>query len=234
MNKILIPWPPDGTHTTIDFASLLRFSDTQGDHDTLGMYHLQTSLTRLATNARFIAFRHSSSPLTSGLSPSLRIGYEAHMTSLSNPGAGRWMYVVPSEPRFALTDTDYVCAIRTRLYLQGHTLPLTNCNCQPFDDAVGAYVDDVIAIVRSLIAIIWSSGPCPMPERQSSNTGNTTRSLKMLPVIPRLENIKRRVNLSRNNTKLRLYTFRYNLVSAKTIVLMEWLIQLEGAVNLLM
>jgi len=64
------------------------------------------------------------------------------MTSLTNPGAGRWMYVVPSEPCFALTNTDYVCAIRTRLYLQGHTLPLTHCNCQPFEDAVGAYVDD--------------------------------------------------------------------------------------------
>ena len=142
MDKILIPWPPDGTHTTIDFASLLRFYDTQSDNYTLGMYHLQTSLTRLATNACYFAFRHFSSPLITGLPPSLRIGYEAHMTSLANPGAGRWLSVVPSEPRFALTNTDYVCAIRTRLYLQGHTLPLTHCNCQPFEDAVGAYVDD--------------------------------------------------------------------------------------------
>ena len=142
MDKILIPWPPDGSHTTIDFASLLRFYDMNSEHNTLGMYHLQTSLTRLANNARFVAFRHSSSPLINELSPSLRVGYEAHMTSLENKGAGRWLYVVPKERRFALTNSDYMCAIRTRLYLQGHTLPLTHCNCQAFQDRDGAYADD--------------------------------------------------------------------------------------------
>jgi len=81
LDRLLIPWVPDDTNTTIKLSSLLQFYG--GDERSIpGKYHLQTSLTRLAQLSYCHAFRHSSSPLISQLSDKFRQGYNVHMASL--------------------------------------------------------------------------------------------------------------------------------------------------------
>jgi hypothetical protein len=142
MDDILVPCD---AHSTIDFPSLLRFYEKGGVNEKLGMYHLQSSLTRMASASSSLAARHPESPLIMQLSRPLRDGYDVHMTSLQHPGTGCWLYAVPRGPRFVFSNVDYVCAIRTRLYVQGHTAVLTRCNCEDGNhngDGEGAYVVD--------------------------------------------------------------------------------------------
>ena len=142
--ELLLPWAPahdmDGI---IDFPSLLRFFRKDGDHNS-GTYHLQTSLTRLVNSSRLFALRHSKSNVMVQISQSIREGHTAHFNSLSNPHAGRWLYAIPRSGRTTLSDSFYICAMRTRLYLQGNTRRLNLCNCQSFVDRIGVYDDDPI------------------------------------------------------------------------------------------
>ena len=52
------------------------------------------------------------------------------------------MYVIPREPRFTISNADYISAIRSRLYLQGRAVQLTHCVCQRFTDGPGHYTVD--------------------------------------------------------------------------------------------
>jgi hypothetical protein len=142
LDRLLIPWSPDDTNTTIKLSSLLQFYGGD-ERSTTDKLHLQTSLTRLAQLNYCHAFRHSSSPLISQLSDKFRQGHAVHMASLKNPHAGRWLSVIPRARRFVMTDAEFVVAARARLYVQGHRVPLVYCSCQPFrDGVVGHYVED--------------------------------------------------------------------------------------------
>ena len=56
LDRLLIPWVPDDTNTTIKLSSLLQFYG--GDERSIpGKYHLQTSLTRLAQLSPIVTSR---------------------------------------------------------------------------------------------------------------------------------------------------------------------------------
>ena len=142
LDRLLIPWVPDDANAKIKLSSLLQFygGDERSKTD---KYHLQTSLTRLAQLSYCYAFRHSSSSLISQLSDKFRTGYAAHMTSLKNPHAGRWLSVIPRSRRNEMSNSEFVVAARARLYVQARKVPLDYCSCQPFRaGVVGHYVDD--------------------------------------------------------------------------------------------
>jgi hypothetical protein len=147
LERLLIPWPPDGgsgTTAMIDFPLLLDFYGKGGIYDTPDMNHLQTSLTRLAISSNVRAFRHTSSPLINELSKGLREGYDAHMQSLLTPHTGHWLSVTPHNAHCVIRDVSYVISARTRLYLQGHEVSLEHCSCQTFRAEMGHYKDDPI------------------------------------------------------------------------------------------
>jgi hypothetical protein len=142
LDRLLLPWVPDDTNTTVKLSSLLQFYGS-GERFITGT-SLQTSLTRLAQLNQCYAFRHTSSPLIGQLSDKFRSGYHAHVVSLSSPHTGVWLSVIPRGRRFEMRDTEFVIAARMRLYVQGHKVQLKRCFCQRFHNETGVYVDDPI------------------------------------------------------------------------------------------
>ncbi len=105
------------------------------------MNYMQSALTRMVNTSRTYAFRHPKFALVNSLTPSLRDSFRAHMISLGNPHAGRWLLVLPRNSAFELSDDEYVSAMRARLHLQWHNVPLKHCACDMYADSA-AYVDD--------------------------------------------------------------------------------------------
>ena len=130
----------DGT-TAINFADFLEFYEKGGEHDDPGMIHLQTTLTRLATKSRTFAFRHSESALINAMSSPVKRAYHAHLTSISNPLANRWLQVIPSQSKLQMANATFESAMRTLMHLPARAKPLIHCPCEKAGDT-GKYLTD--------------------------------------------------------------------------------------------
>jgi hypothetical protein len=171
--------PTSRNHT---FSFLRRFYERNGSGHRADFDQLQTVLTRLANKSQNFAFAHHDSVLINALPDSLALTYRAHLMSLSNHGAGRWLSVAPRIPALRLGDVDFVGAIRARLFLQPHRVPLTHCEvCERDSDQDGVYVSDPLHGLSCRHA-----GGCKIM-RHNSITGGLVTAARKSGATPEVE-----------------------------------------------